>query len=200
MVNDPVIAQDDAVTASEDSALAGDVLVDNGSGADSDQDGDALTITEINGSSASVGTQIALGSGALLTLNSDGTFDYDPNGQFESLNTGETATDSFTYTVDDGNGSSDTATVTVTIDGVSDAPTAGDVDLGAILEDNSLIITEAQLLANSTDPDSSSGDLSISNVGVSASFGTIVDNLNGTWTFTPVADLHGRRFANYLHS
>ncbi|MCP5082216.1 MAG: tandem-95 repeat protein, partial [Alphaproteobacteria bacterium] len=189
-VNDPVIAQDDLVTTDEDNAFNGDVLLDNGNGADFDQDGDTITITEINGSSANVGTQIALGSGALLTLNSDGTFDYDPNGQFESLNTGETATDSFTYTVDDGNGSSDTATVTVTIDGVSDAPTAGDVDLGAILEDNSLIITEAQLLANSTDPDSSGGDLSISNVSVSASFGAIVDNMNGTWTFTPVADLH----------
>ncbi|NNF80197.1 MAG: tandem-95 repeat protein, partial [Rhizobiales bacterium] len=189
-VNDPVVAQDDLVSTDEDNAFSGDVLLDNGNGADFDQDGDTLTITEINGSAASVGTQIALGSGALLTLNSDGTFDYDPNGQFESLNTGETATDSFTYTVDDGNGSSDTATVTVTIDGVSDAPNAGDVDLGAILEDNSLIITEAQLLANSTDPDSSGGDLSISNVSVSASFGAIVDNLNGTWTFTPVSDLH----------
>ncbi|MEM7263506.1 MAG: FG-GAP-like repeat-containing protein, partial [Planctomycetota bacterium] len=46
-------------------------------------------------------------------------------------------------------------------------PMAGDVDLGAILEDNTLIITEAQLLANSTDVDSAPGDLSISNVSVS---------------------------------
>ncbi|MEM8686901.1 MAG: tandem-95 repeat protein, partial [Pseudomonadota bacterium] len=189
-LNDPVVAEDDDVTTDEDTAFSGDVLADNNNGADFDQDGDSLTITEINGSAASVGTQIALGSGALLTLNSDGTFDYDPNGQFESLNTGEIATDTFTYTVDDGNGSSDTATVTVTIDGVSDAPVAGDVDLGAILEDNALIITEAQLLANSTDVDSGPTDLSISNVSVSASFGAIVDNLNGTWTFTPAADIH----------
>ena len=37
-------------------------------------------------------------------LNSDGTFSYDPNGQFEDLNVGESETDGFTYTIDDGSG------------------------------------------------------------------------------------------------
>ena len=40
--------------------------------------------------------------------------------QFNDLAAGETATDSFTYTVDDGNGGTDTATVTVTINGAND--------------------------------------------------------------------------------
>ena len=35
-------------------------------------------------------------------MNADGTFDYDPNGQFESLAVGETGTDTFSYTIDDG--------------------------------------------------------------------------------------------------
>ena len=42
--------------------------------------------------------------------------------QFNDLAAGETATDSFTYTVDDGNGGTDTATVTVTINGANDGP------------------------------------------------------------------------------
>ncbi|MGB3189234.1 MAG: VCBS domain-containing protein, partial [Limnoraphis sp.] len=69
-----------------------------------------------------VGNQITLASGALLTLNADGSYNYDPNGQFEALNDGETDTDTFSYTVDDGNGGTDTATVNVTIDGVNDVP------------------------------------------------------------------------------
>ena len=90
---------------------------------DSDVEGDTLAVTEVNGVGANVGTQITLGSGALLTLNADGSFDYDPNGQFESLAIGQTGTDTFTYTVSDGNGGTDTATVTVTIVGANDAPT-----------------------------------------------------------------------------
>jgi VCBS repeat-containing protein len=120
-VNDAPVAQDDAVTTDEDTALNGNVLADNGNGADSDVENDTLTVTEVNGSAANVGTQITLTTGALLTLNADGTFAYDPNGQFESLNDGESATDSFTYTIDDGNGGSDTATVTLEIIGVTDA-------------------------------------------------------------------------------
>jgi VCBS repeat-containing protein len=54
--------------------------------------------------------------------NNDGTFTYDPNGKFEYLSLGETATDSFTYTVSDNHGASSTATATVVIHGEDDAP------------------------------------------------------------------------------
>ncbi|WP_244649761.1 VCBS domain-containing protein [Pseudovibrio japonicus] len=57
----------------------------------------------------------------------DGKFFYDPNGQFEHLAVGETANDSFTYTIDDGNGGSVTKTATITIIGANDAPVASDV-------------------------------------------------------------------------
>jgi VCBS repeat-containing protein len=33
-----------------------------------------------------------------VTFNADGSFSYDPNGQFESLAVGETTTDTFSYT------------------------------------------------------------------------------------------------------
>ena len=40
---------------------------------------------------------------------------YDPNGAFDGLTAGETATDTFTYTVSDANGGTDSATVNVTV-------------------------------------------------------------------------------------
>ncbi|ELS05629.1 VCBS repeat-containing protein, partial [Xenococcus sp. PCC 7305] len=82
---------------------------------DTDADGDPLSVTAID-------TTVTLG---LVTSNGDGTFDYDPNGQFDFLKPGETATDIFTYTVSDG-GDTDTATVTITITGVNNAPIAND--------------------------------------------------------------------------
>ena len=86
----------------EDTALSGDLFADNGNGVDSDANGDAITVATVNGQSASVGQQITLASGALLTVNADGTFDYDPNGQFDSLAGGASTTDTFTYEVTDG--------------------------------------------------------------------------------------------------
>ncbi|MGX9357406.1 VCBS domain-containing protein [Roseobacteraceae bacterium S113] len=52
----------------------------------------------------------------------DGHYDYDPNGQFENLAEGETATDSFVVTVTDATGLTDTETVNITIVGKNDTP------------------------------------------------------------------------------
>ena len=117
-------AVDDNVTTDEDTSLSGSVFADNGNGLDTDPNGDTLTITQVNGSAASVGTQITLSSGALVTLNADGSFDYDPNGQFEALTAGDTATDSFDYTLSDGT-LTDSATVTVAIAGVNEPTPPG---------------------------------------------------------------------------
>src|SRR5262249_45847692 len=65
----------------------------------------------------------------------DGTFTYDPNGAFDSLGAGQTATDTFTYTVDDGHGGMSTATATITITGESGLPKAVN-DTGSMTEDD----------------------------------------------------------------
>jgi len=138
-LNDAPTANDDAVSAGETSVASGNVLADNGDGADSDPDAsDVLTVTEVNGESGDIGAQITLASGALLTLNSDGSYDYDPNGQFEDLAVGETATDSFDYTISDGNGGTDTATATITINGGNDAPVVPSV-MGSFGEGDSAV-------------------------------------------------------------
>ena len=62
----------------------------------------------------------------------DGSFTYDPDGQFEYLKAGSSATDSFTYTVSDGKGGADSATVTITINGASDVPTNISLDVSRV--------------------------------------------------------------------
>lgn len=80
---------------------------------DTDAEGDAFSI-------ASIDTTGTLG---LVTDNGDGTFSYDPNGQFESLAANETATDTFTYTLTDPSGSSSQpATVAIAVANVNDPP------------------------------------------------------------------------------
>ena len=69
-----------------------------------------------------------------VTDNGDGTFNYDPNGQFDALDAGETATDVFGYTISDGEGGTSIATVEITITGIDDAPGG---DLNIIDGDNS---------------------------------------------------------------
>ena len=126
ITNPAPVAIDDAEVTDEDTVISDSVLTDNGNGADVDPDGDELVVTQVNGTDIVPGTVITLPSGALLTINADGSYDYDPNGQFEALAVGETDTDSFTYQISDGQGGFSEATVTLTIEGVNDAPIAVD--------------------------------------------------------------------------
>ncbi|ELS05398.1 VCBS repeat-containing protein, partial [Xenococcus sp. PCC 7305] len=99
-VNDPPIANDDSFNTDEDTPFTTGSALAN----DTDPEGDSLTITAID----------TTGTLGIVTNNGDGTFDYDPNGQFDSLNDGESATDTFSYTISDGN-LTDTGTVTIAI-------------------------------------------------------------------------------------
>ena len=79
--NDDPSAKDDTITGDEDTAITGNVLADNGAGADSDIDSDALTVGTTPVSDVANGT---------LTLNVNGAFTYIPDANF-------TGGDSFTY-------------------------------------------------------------------------------------------------------
>jgi hypothetical protein len=89
---------------------------------DSDPDGDPLSITRINGLPFSYGTPIALASGALLTINADGSFQYDQNGRFTQLAAGQIFNEIFTYSISDGRFGTDTAAVCFTVVGVDPPP------------------------------------------------------------------------------
>lgn len=179
------VAVNDSGTTNENTAFSGNVLAN-----DTDLDtGDILTVSAVNGNAANVGNQITLASGALLTLNSDGSYNYNPNGQFESLAAGATANDSFTYTISDGNGGTSTATVNLTINGVNDAPTGSPTaTLSNTPEDTAITITAANLLTGFSDVDAND-TLSVANL--TATNGALVNNNNGTYTFTPTANFNG---------
>ena len=120
------IAQPDYFTIHESSLLLGNVYDDNGSGfgPDSDPDSPMVTVEAINGVTGVVGTQISLPSGALLTLNADGTFRYDGRAAFDSLpwaGSGAAVTstsDNFTYTL--ANGTTTTVSIQIIGDDTND--------------------------------------------------------------------------------
>ncbi|MEM7443026.1 MAG: Ig-like domain-containing protein [Pseudomonadota bacterium] len=101
---------DEAATIAK---TAGDGVLAN----DTDFNGDSLTVGTVEGSAANVGIEITLLSGALLTVNEDGSYSYDPNGVFDGLGVGEEATDSFVYQASNGIGLSTPTTVEITVTG-----------------------------------------------------------------------------------
>ena len=190
-VNDAPDAVDDAFATDEDTALSANVLADNGAGSDSDVEGDALVVTEVNGNALNVGAQITLASGALLTLNANGSFDYDPNGQFETVAVGDSTSESFSYTVSDGNGGTDTATATITIDGVNDAPVAAD---DALVTDEDSPVNGNVLADNGNGADSDvDGDTLTVSAGsfATAKGGQVTLNADGTFTYDPSGAFEG---------
>ena len=68
-----------------------------------------LSVTKVNATTVPGTASTANGS---VTMNSDGSFSYTPNVAFRG------PSDSFTYTLDNGSGSTDTATVTIAVNGL----------------------------------------------------------------------------------
>jgi len=137
------VARNDALILAEDAGATEvtAILLAN----DSDPDGEPVRITAVQATSA---------QGASVTLSPTGEVRYDAGSLFAGLEAGETATDSFTYTVTDEFGIASTATATVTITGVTHnrAPSAAD-DALTLAEDAGATDVTAQLLANDGDPD-----------------------------------------------
>lgn len=113
VINVLAVPIDDSFTTEEQTILNGDVLTN-----DSSIGGGSLTVTAVEGLDTNVGTEVTLASGAIITVNADGTFTYNPNQQFDDLRVGETSIDSFNYSVTSG-ATTDLATVTITIDGIN---------------------------------------------------------------------------------
>lgn len=96
-VNDAPVADDGTNTTPEDTPV-------NGLVTGSDIDGDSLTFA--------LDTATSNGS---IVVNSDGTYTYTPNANFNGV-------DSFTFVANDGTANSNIATVTITVTPVNDAP------------------------------------------------------------------------------
>ncbi|BAZ44313.1 hemagglutinin/hemolysin-like protein [Chondrocystis sp. NIES-4102] len=173
---DKVSTSEDDPTSSDDNLLSNDV-------------GTGLSVTKINGSADNVNKKITLPSGALLIVNKNGRYTYNPNDKFDSLNQGQTATDSFTYEITDSAGNVSTATVTVTINGEDDVPVA----VPDFFTTDERTPMTGDIKANDTDPNKD--PLSVTKVNEDpAKVGTQVTlpsgalltvNKNGNFTYNP---------------
>ena len=76
------------------------------------------------------------------------------------------------------------STFNFTVTTTNEPPIASPVTLAAIAEDSGgRLITQAELLAAVIDPDGPS--LTITALSIAGGSGTLVDNGDGTWTYTP---------------
>ncbi|KRC70729.1 hypothetical protein ASE30_14310 [Achromobacter sp. Root83] len=152
--NPEPIAVDDNGETGQAETLKVDHRAEGVLGNDTDPDGDALHVSQVNGSAASVGAAVAGSHGGSFTLNADGTYSFNPGSAFNSLPAGETATTSITYTVADAQGATDTATLTITITGTNDTPilTPG-VTLDDQANNDGQLITPVDISEQFTDAD-----------------------------------------------
>jgi VCBS repeat-containing protein len=182
-IQEPVpTANNDSNWTYLDRPVNGDVLSN-----DTDPAGGGLRVGAVNGRASNVGATIQLSSGALLTVDADGSYTYDPNGAFH-LSAGQTASDSFTYTATDALGTrSNTATVGITIQPA--VPTAVD-DGDAIIYYGG---SSGNVLANDLDP--AGGGLTVTTVNGSAanvgmwiqlpSGALLMVNADGSYAYDP---------------
>ena len=167
-VNDAPVAADVQATVLEDGTVAITLVatdVDN-------------TRTELQ---FSIQTQPAHG---VLIANANGTYSYTPAANFNG-------TDSFTYTVTDGNLVSNVATARITITAVNDAPVLAGDSL-SLSEDNTLVIDP---LKNASDVDSAK---LVASVVTGPQHGSLIVNTNGGFNYIPDANFFGADSFTYL--
>ena len=166
--NSSPVATNDAYTTLVDSPVSGNVLTDGTP--DSDVNGDPLTVTANTNP-----------SGGSVTVAANGAFTYTPNA-------GYTGTDSFTYTISDGNGGVATATVSVTVAGPAGAaPVATD---NVYVTDEDVAVGGNALTDGTPDSDADGDPLTVTG-NTSPLNGVVTVATNGTFTYTPNADFNG---------
>ncbi|SOB91611.1 VCBS repeat-containing protein [Rhodobacter sp. JA431] len=180
-VNDAPVAGDDSDMTDQNTAISGDLLAN-----DTDPDlGDTLSIQALNGNVAAIGMPVLLASGALVVLQADGSFAYDPNGAFAWLGEGESAEDSLSYTLADALGATAEGALRVVITGENDNPEDGDEGYATSAHRTLSVGAAAGLLANGADPDM--GDLPGVAAGTFAGSagGIFTLNTDGSFSFAP---------------
>ncbi len=186
------VANNDGYSLAEDSILSVDATDDpttpvgvlfNDSDANS---GDTLTAVLDTGPDHA----------ASFTLNSDGSFDYTPEADWNGI-------DQFTYYVNDGYFNSTTepaagpATVTITVTAVNDAPRPTD-DSYTLFEDTTLTVDAADdptpplgLLANDVEPDAQPMAVTTTAISGPSHDQSFSLNSDGSFTYRPVGNYYG---------
>ncbi|MBV5304912.1 MAG: tandem-95 repeat protein, partial [Chlorobium sp.] len=182
--NDPIVAYNDTAAAWEARGIGNTIAGTNPTGNifsnDSDPDsGDSKTIITTTGTLS--------GTYGSLYLGTDGSYTYTVNqSAADFLKSGESRTDTFSYTVKDSANNQSSATLTVTINGYNDTPTAvADtrtvVETGAIAGDSPV---SGNVLSNDTDADTGeTATLTVNPFTLAGSYGTLTLNANGTYSY-----------------
>ncbi len=156
-VNDAPVANNDSASTAEDTAVTVNVLAN-----DTDVDGDALAVASVT--NPPHGSAVKSGSNVVYTPDA-----------------GYSGTDSFSYTVSDGNGGTDTATVTVNVSDVNEAPVAQNQSVSVDEDDSGGIALVA------TDGDNDTLTYSIVSGPANGALSGTAPNV----TYTPAADYNG---------
>lgn len=137
---------------------------------DTDSDNDPLTAILVSNAANGV-----------VALNSDGSFTYTPNADFNGV-------DTFTYKANDGQADGNTATVTINVAAVNDPPVAVNDSSFSTNEDTPLNVIPAGVLGNDTDVD----NLNLTAIKVTdPANGAVTLNTDGSFTYTPNLNFNG---------
>ncbi|MDH3632000.1 MAG: retention module-containing protein, partial [Gammaproteobacteria bacterium] len=146
---------------------------------DTDLDGDAISITAINGTALIGGVQSIAVTNGTVNIDAGDNITFTPDANYNGPV-------SFDYTLSDGN-LTDTATVSGTVTDVNDAPVAV-VDSASVAEDGSV---DVNVLLNDTDLDGTIDPTTVV-ITTGPSNGTVsVNATTGVVTYTPNANYFG---------
>ncbi len=134
--NPAPVAVDDAATVGENVASvignvitgAGNTVPGSGLDADTAPDSDVLTVISATEGTTpiSIGMPFITAGGGVLTLHGDGSYSFVPGTAYNGLDDTETAVETISYEVSDGQGGTDTAVLVITVQGSNDAPVVVD--------------------------------------------------------------------------
>ncbi|MFV5215092.1 retention module-containing protein, partial [Azonexus caeni] len=162
-------ASDYSVTTDEDTPVSGRVVA-------VDQDGDPLTYAK--GNDPQHGT---------VTVNGDGTWTYVPGPDYNG-------SDSFTVTIDDGNGGTATSTVTIGVTPVNDPPIPDDPTdptFDPTTGNYNVTTPEDTPVSGQVVGSDKDGDTLTYSKANDPQHGTVTVNGDGTWTYVPGPDYNG---------
>src|SRR5205823_2107373 len=137
--------------------------------------GGTLTITDVDSALTFVPQTNVAGANGTFSIAANGAWTYTANSVFDSLNVGQSVSDTFTVASADGT----TSTVQVTINGTNDAAVLSSATV-SLAETNAPLTTSGSLSISDVD----SAQTFVAQTNVAGANGTFWIAANGAWTYT----------------
>lgn len=220
-VPDAPIAVNDVNSITEDSSTAatGDLTPGTATQDRDDDPGETATLQVVGVQAGATGTTLAgnvgsplTGTYGTLTVNADGSYSYALNNSLpavQTLGSGQTLTDTFSYTINDTTGRAANALLTITVNGANDPPAASDRTV-TTAEDTVYRFSTTDFPATDPDPSDSITAYRIDTLpargvltlnGLSVTVGTVINVTDiGGLSWTPPANESGSNFTSFTFS